>query len=279
MNPVKIVLLAVGGIFAFSLFMGSFQVVNPGERGVLVTMGKTSSDVLTEGVHLKMPFFSYIRNISVRVQNSESSADAATKDLQRIHAGVALNWRINPEKVAEMYQQIGDETAIHDRIISPAVNEVLKASTAKMTAEEVLTRRLELKHDIDNLLVERLKQYNVIVEQINLVQLNFTKEFNDAIESKQVAEQDAKRAEYVAQKAKNDAVAAVNKARGEAESRLIEARAQSEGQKLLQTTVTPMILQLKAIEKWDGTVPQVMGTGSNMLFNIPTSSRAPSEAK
>lgn len=261
------------GFLGLVLFLGSFKVVPPGKRGIRVTMGSASLNTLGEGLHFKVPLVSSIHLMSIQVQKSEETSEAATKDLQKIHATFALNWNLNPENVVDIYKNIGTETEIAERIIQPAVSEVLKAATAKMTAEEVLQKRIELKQNIDETLIKRLASYNVIVRDVSLVNLDFTGEFNKAVEAKQIAEQDAKKAEYVAMQATNDAKAAVNKAKGQAEATLINAKAQAESQKLLQQNTSSAILQLKAIEKWNGDMPQFMGNGGNMLFNIPTNSK------
>lgn len=258
-----------GGLLALTLFFGSYSVVSPGERGVLVTLGKPSPIVLDEGFHFKFPFVSDVKIISVRVQKTESTSEAATKDLQRITAKVALNWNLDPKTVNDMYRSVGDEHAISDRIINPAVSEVLKAATAKMTAEQVLTHRMELKKTIDEMLVARLTTYNIIVRDISLVNLDFTVEFNHAVEAKQIAEQQAKQAEYVTSKAIQEAKAEVNRARGEAESNLTRARAQAEGQKLLRQTLTKDILQLEYLKKWDGKLSTVaVGNSAGVILDL-----------
>lgn len=266
------------GLLGLILLLGSFKTVAPGQRGIRITAGSASNETLGEGLHFKLPLVSSIKTVSIKVQKTEATSEAATKDLQKVHATFALNWNLNPENVVDVYRSIGDENDIAERVIAPAISEVLKAATAHMTAEEVLTKRLELKKIIDEMLTERLSKYTILVKDISLVNLDFTGEFNRAVEAKQVAEQEAKKAEYVAIQAKNDAVARVNKAKGEADSQLLMAKSQAESQRLLQQTVTPMLLQLKAIEKWDGSTPSVMGTGSNMLFNIPVGGKKPNEA-
>jgi len=264
------ILVALGVFVGLPLVFGSFKIVSPGERGVYVFLGKVSQDIREEGFHLKVPFLSSIKTLSVQIQKTDSTGEAATRDLQKVTADVALNWTLDPAKVVEIYRTIGRTEDVKDRVIDPAVSEVLKASTAKMTAEEVLTKRLELKDNIDKLLIERLGNYGIFVKSISIVNLNFTAEFNHAVEQKQIADQQAQQAEYTAQKATADAKAKVNEAKGDAEATLTKAKAQAESQKLLRETVTDKVLMLKAIEKWDGTVPQVMGSGSNLLFNIPT---------
>lgn len=253
------------------VLLGSFKIVSPGERGVYVFLGKVSPVILDEGFHFKVPFLSSIKTLSVKIQKTDSIGEAATKDLQKVSAEVALNWTLDTTKVVEIYRTIGQRVEeVKERVIDPAVQEVLKASTAKMTAEEVLTKRLDLKDNIDKLLIERLTSYGIFVKSISIVNLNFTTEFNHAVEQKQIAEQQAQQAEYVAQKATADAKATVNAAKGDAEATLTRAKAQAASQQLLRETITDKLLQLKAIEKWDGSVPQVMGSGSNLLFNIPT---------
>jgi prohibitin 1 len=259
------------GVFAFFGLVtscSSYTTIDPGFRGVVVTLGKPSDVVLTEGFHFKLPFVSSVRHISVRVQKSEDKSEAATKDLQKVTAVLALNWHLDPTKVNELYRSIGDENDVHVRIISPAVSEVLKAATAQMTAEEVLTKRLELKAKIDALLIERLSRYNVIVRDVSLVDLDFTHEFNKAVEEKQIAEQKAKQAEYVAQQATQEAQGAINRAKGEAEAELTLARAKAQAQNLLRTTITRDIIVMEYLKKWDGQLPQVVSGSNGMLFDL-----------
>lgn len=220
---------AIRTIVGVFTLLGSYGTVGPGERGVRITMGAVGAEVLGEGPHFKLPYFSSIQTMSIRVHKSEDTSEAATKDLQRVGAKVAFNWTVNPESVGKMLREVGTAESIENNIIAPAVSEVLKAATAKLTAEEVLTKRMELKATIDEMLIKRLSSYGLIVKDISLVDLSFTKEFNHAVEQKQVAEQEAKQAEYVALKATQDAIAAVNTAKGQAEAVLVNARAQAEG--------------------------------------------------
>jgi regulator of protease activity HflC (stomatin/prohibitin superfamily) len=278
----KYLMIGGGLLLAFILVNASYSTVGPGERGIMVTMGKTGTEVLGEGPHLKVPFFSEVRTMSVRVKKSQDTTEAATKDMQKVQAIVALNWTINPESVGKMLREVGDESAIDNNIIAPAVSEVLKAATSKLTAEEVLSKRIELKESIDRALIARLTAYGLIIKDISLVDLDFTKEFNHAVEQKQIAEQEAKQAEYVAQKATQDAKARVNSAKGqaeanlaiakaEAEANLVKARAQAEGQKLLKQTLTHDVLQLEYLKRWNGVLPSVLtGNGGGVMLQIPS---------
>lgn len=262
------------GIFGLSTVLGSYTIIEPGKRGVMVTLGKPSDYILDEGPHFKYPFIQEVKQISVRVQKTEAAAEAATKDIQRVTVRFAVNWHIDPKTVNEMFRNIGNEKDIDERIIHPAISEVLKAATAKMTAEEVLTKRLELKDAIDNMIVTRLARYNVIVKDVSLVDLNFTTEFNRAVEKKQVAEQEAMEAVYTAKQAEQEAIAVKNRSRGEADARLINAESQAKSQKLLQQSLTKDILTLKWLEKWNGNLPQVLtGANGNVMMMLNTNTK------
>lgn len=255
MSPVKLAVEIVGGLFLLVLTFGSFTIVGSGERGVVTHFGKVQDEVMDEGIHFKLPIISSVHKISVRVQKTEDTAEAASKDIQRVTATFALNWHIDVRTVNNLYQQIGDEEAVAERIIAPAIAEVLKAATAKRTAEEILTKRLELKQEIDDMLIARLTKYNIIVNDISLVNLNFTEEFNKAVEAKQIADQRAQQAGYEAVQAEKTATAQVNLAKGQAEA-----------QRLQRETITPQILQKMAIEKWDGKFPQYLGGNGALPF-------------
>ena len=132
----------------------------------------------------------------MRVQKTDVKADAASKDLQSITTDLAVNWNVGPAKVNQVFQQVGDEEQIVTSILSPAISEVLKAATSKKTAEEIITKRTEVKTEIDNSLKKRLEPYGVIVRDISLINFGFSPEFSKAIEAKQIAEQEAKQAEF-----------------------------------------------------------------------------------
>ncbi|MEG5064739.1 prohibitin family protein [Microcoleus sp. B3-A4] len=234
-----------------------FIIVNAGERGVLMQFGKVQEQVLGEGIHVIVPTVYTVKKLSVRVQKQESSAEASSKDLQDVFTDVALNWHIIPEKANAIFQQIGDERQVVARIIEPAVQEVLKAVMAKYTAEEIITKRGEVKAAVDDYLTLRLVTYHIAVDDISLVHVHFSERFSEAVEAKQIAEQEAKRGEFLALKAVKQAEAKVNLAKGEAEV-----------QRLLRDNLTPELLERQAIEKWDGKLPLIIGDGGKNLLDL-----------
>ncbi|MEK7747786.1 MAG: prohibitin family protein [Nitrospirota bacterium] len=228
------------------LFNG-FQTVGPGERGVIFNQITGLRNVtLDEGLHFKIPFIETIYIMDVRVQKVQSNASAASKDLQNVSSVVAVNFHINPSSAQKVFQEIGRD--FKDRVIDPAVQESVKEVTAYFTAEELITMRGKVKAQTQASLTARLSKFNIIVDELSIVDFSFSDVFNRAIEEKQMAEQQAL-------KAKRD----LDRIKIEAEQRITQARAEAEGQRLQKETMTPIMLQLRAIEKWNGILPQVVG--------------------
>lgn len=251
----------IAGIIVVIFFLFAVNpivIIGAGERGVVFNRASGIEDrVLVEGVHFRIPFVQTITTLSVRVQKDEVKAEAASRDLQTVSTVIVVNYHLDVGKVHRIYQQVGDEAVVVDRILKPAVNEVLKAATARLTAEEILTKRPELKATIDKLLSERLIAYNVVLDDVSIVDVDFSEKFDAAIEAKQIAEQEAQKAKFVAQQAQQEAQAEINRAKGSAEA-----------QRLQLETLTAELLQKQAIEKWDGKFPTYFGGNVLPFLNI-----------
>lgn len=240
-----------------TIFLTPCVIVNAGERGVLMQFGEVQEQILGEGIHLIIPVVNTVTKLSVRVQKQEISAEASSKDLQDVFTDVALNWHIVPEEANIIFQQIGNEPNIVNKIINPAVEEVLKAVIAQYPAEEIITKRGEVKLRVDQALTTRLRNYHITVDDISLVHVHFSQLFGEAVEAKQIAEQDAKRSEFLALKAAKEAEAKVNLAKGEAET-----------YKLLRDGLTKELLQKQAIDKWNGKLPLVIGKENPKIWDF-----------
>jgi len=252
----KLIILPIAILILF--VAQPWVIVGPGQRGILMRLGAVQKGVLSEGFHFKMPFIDNVVKMNVQVQKNEAKADAASKDLQIISTVIATNYHLMPETVDEVYQKIG--LAFEDKLIQPAVQEVIKAVCAKYTAEELIARRGEVKSAIRTELADRLAVFNIKVIEVSVADFNFSNTFNDAIEAKQVAEQ------KVAQ-AKNE----LDRIKIENEQKISQAKAEAEGLKIQRQEITESLLKLreienqrKAIEKWDGKLPGV--TGGAMPF-------------
>ena len=240
--------------------LNSFVIINPGEAGVLSTLGRARDGVLLEGVHFKPPLVSNVDIYDLTVQKFEVPAQSSTKDLQQLTASFAINFRLDPVQVVAIRRTQGTLQNIVSKIIAPQTQESFKIAAARRTVEEAITKRDELKTDFDVALGERLEKYGIIVLDTSVVDLNFSLEFSKAVEEKQIAEQRAQRAVYIAREAEQEAEATINRAKGQAEA-----------QRLLRETLTAELLQKQAIEKWDGKFPQVLGgNGAVPFLNLDT---------
>lgn len=245
----SLVFKIIGGVILIFVIILVFPVVvvGPGDRGVVFNNATGIEDrILGEGVHIRIPFVETVTKVSVRVQKTDVKAEAASKDLQTVNTDIVVNWHMSAQKVNKIFQEIGDEQSVQDRILAPAVNEVVKAATAQNTASDILAKRPELKQTIDKALSERLNRYNIMLDDVSIVNVNFTPEFNRAIEEKQIAQQQAEQAKFLVEKARNEA----------------------EANKTKQQTLTPEILQQRALEKWDGKLPLYYGGGTLPFINI-----------
>ncbi|MBI5074949.1 MAG: prohibitin family protein [Nitrospirae bacterium] len=231
--------------------LNPFVVVSAGERGVVLNFGAVQDAVLGEGLHLRVPFMQKVIMIDVRIQKSQTDAESVSKDLQDTKSTIAVNYHSSPDKVNKIYQTIG--VSFKERVIDPAVQEVVKAITARYTAVELITQREKVRNEIKDLLKQRLITYDIVVDDFSIVNFRFSQQFEAAIESKQTAEQ-------LALKAQRD----LERIKIEADQKIASAKAEAESLRLQKENVTPQLIQLrkieasiKAIEKWDGHMPKV----------------------
>lgn len=258
-NPLKVIgaVLGVVFVFFFIIFAWPITMISAGSRGVVTSFGAVRSEVLSEGMHLIMPIRDSVHEVDVQTQKDEVEVAAASKDLQTVTTKVALNFHPAPEKVNMLYQQVGMDYV--SRIIAPAIQESVKAATAKFTAEELITHRAELKDLVHTQLIERLSKSNILVDDVSIIDFKFSAAFDNAIEAKVTAEQNA-----LAAKNKLEQV------KFEADQRVAEAKAEAEAIKIQAQAVTQQggkdYVQLQAISKWDGHLPQQFVPGSAMPF-------------
>ena len=248
-------------VLVLVLFLGynSFQIIGAGERGVVFsTFGGVAEGVRGEGLRFKVPFIQTIIPVDVRIHKAETDASASSKDLQTVQSRIALNYHIAPGEAWKIYQEVG--TLYKERLIDPSVQEAVKAVTAQFTAEELITRRAAVSSLIKEMLAGRLVPHNIVVDEFNIVDFNFSSVFNQAIEAKQTAEQDALRAERD-----------LDRIKIEAEQTITTAKAEAESQRLQRETLTDELLQFRAIERWNGILPQVVG-GAVPFINLDSMS-------
>lgn len=230
------------------LLTSTFATVPTGYRGVVTRFGKVTGKVFDEGLHVKIPFIEQVQRMNVQIQKEETDADSSSKDLQSVNATVALNYRIDSARVQDLYQDVGKYYV--QKIIDPVIQESVKSGMARFTAEELITKRAEVKQVIEQIMTDTLSQQGISVVDFNIVNFNFSAAFDNAIEAKVTAEQEALAAKNKLEQIKFEAQQAIESSKGRAEAIEIEAKALRNN---------PDVLELRAIEKWNGVLPQVTG--------------------
>ncbi len=234
---VGIAILAIG-------ILTSIKIINTGEVGVVTQFGKVTGRELGEGLNFVLPFgFNSVTVYDVKVQKEEVATNAATQDLQDVTSTLVLNYRLKRDRVSDIHQTIGP--TFIDKVIAPAMSEVFKGASAQYNAGQLITDRAAVKKKAYEGLKNRLAKYDIVVEDFSITNFQFSSSFSNAIEEKQVAQQNAERAKFNLEAARTDA----------------------EAQKAQSETLSDAYLRKQAIEKWDGKMPQYVGGES--VFNIP----------
>ncbi len=245
--------------------VGGCTQVDAGNLGVVTKWGEIQDTALQEGIHFRTPVKTQIINISTRVHKMEASATASSKDLQVVSTKIALNYRLDGSRIVEIFRNIGTRNVVENTIIDPALQESLKKATAQYTAEELITKRQEVKETLGESITRTLKKSDVLVTELSITDFQFDAQYQQAVEAKQVAEQRALTAKNDLQRIKVEAEQAEAQARGEANAMLARAEAEAKAQELLRKTISPEIVYLRAVEKWDGTQPVIVGEGGAIL--------------
>lgn len=277
----KIVSTGILVILIASVALGSFTVIPAGHTGVVVTLGSVSDIVLQEGLHFKIPFAQQVVLMDNRIVKLEVTTQAFSKDLQTVSAVLAINYRVDKGMSHSIYKNIGG--AYESVLVVPAVNEVLKAVVAEYTASTLVANRSAVSVELDNNLKTKLQTSGIIVEDINVIDWDFSDEYIAAIEQKQVAEQnliktrtEQEQAVVIAEAsakqkviaAQADADAAVIAAEARAKQITVEADAQAEANRKLSESLSNELINYEKINKWDGKLPEVQTGSGGALIGI-----------
>lgn len=259
---------AVAALLVVATLASSVAIVPAGFRGVLTTMGRPAEEVFPEGLHFIVPFTQKMHLMDVHMASNEGQGSAASKDLQSVQVKVVVNYHLDPKAASRAFSEIAsstDEVAL--RVIDPARPEAVKAVTARFTAEELITRRTEVRDQIAALLREKMVRHGLVLDEFAIVNFAFSQSFSGAIEAKVMAEQEKLKADRDLQRIQV-----------EAQQRIATARAEAEGLRLQRQEVTPLLLELRKIEnerqaitKWNGQLPTTsVGGGAQSLIALPS---------
>lgn len=250
------VLALLAGVYA----LASYRTVSPGNVGVVTHWGKTVESVLDPGLHFVVPLGVSVHEVNTSVQKMEIVAAASSVDLQQVSTKIALNYQLKPDKAVYIYSELGNK--VEERIIDPSVHEAIKAVTAKYTAEELISKREQVRNDIISDLKDRLERHGVEIREFSIMDFAFSEQFNQAIEQKTVSMQNK-------EKAIND----LERIKIEAEQNIVKGKAEAANLESQKAAISPDLIKLReleveklAVDKWNGAMPQYITGGGQLPF-------------
>lgn len=285
--------LIAGGISAvvvllLVIIMNPFYTVVSGTVGLKTDFGSVAAIPLEPGLHFAVPIYQSIVMVSTQPQTITSGETAATHDLQTVQTNIAVTFHIDPVNAAYFWQNFRSFENAGVRVITPAISNDVKAITANYDAEQLVTSRDIIDSQIKALIIQSLTPYHLTVETVNIANFAFSQAYEQAIEQKQVAQQQALQAQYTLQQTKISAQqqvvqaqaaadATIATATGSARATVLHAEAENKANQLINQSLTPAILQLRALSKWTGQMPTYL-TGDTPLPFIGTATKAPASS-
>ena len=253
--PRKAILAVVVVIAVVFVLGGALGTVGAGQRGVLLRFQAPTGDIKEEGLYYKIPFVEQVVLMSTQIQKYTAPATSSSKDLQVVSTEVTLNYQLNAGSVTEIYTNLRQD--YETRIIQPYIQEAVKSTTANYDAEELITQRPKVKDELQDLIAERVKPLGIDVVQLSITDFQFSPAFQDSIEAKVRAVQQALEAEN-----------ALKRVEFEAQQEITRAKAEAEGLRLQKQQISAQLLELRqievqrtAVEKWNGVMPGVVTSG------------------
>jgi len=249
------------GILLFIVFIilwGTFVIVPAGHRGVVLWWGSVEKRIMGEGLNFKVPIAERVIKVDVRVQpHPFKEIDAASKEYQMVKLTGMMNFHIDPSFVNDLYQKVGLDFA--NKVIDPAFNDFVKEVVPIYLITEILPKREDIRKRAMAKLGDNLARYHIIVDDIYFANIRFSPEYEKAVEAKQVAQQQVETQRQVLAQREIEAQQKVATAKGEAESILVVAQGQAKANDALSRSISPILVQYKGIERWNGILPQVSG--------------------
>jgi len=251
----KKIVAIVAVIIVLVVVAGSMGIVGAGQRGVLLRFGAVTGESKQEGLYFKIPFAEQVVLMSTQIQKYSAPVGSSSKDLQVVTTEVTLNYQLEGSKVGETYRNMRQD--YESRVIQPFIQEAVKSTTANFDAEQLITQRPRVKDELQNLMTERLAPLGIAVVELSITDFQFSSTFQDSIEAKVRAVQQALEAEN-----------ALRRVGFEAQQAITKATAEAKGLELQKAQITAQLLDLRrievqgrAVEKWNGVMPTVVTSG------------------
>ncbi|MCQ2363106.1 MAG: prohibitin family protein [Acidaminococcaceae bacterium] len=227
-------------LVAAGIVVNGATVIDTGETGVVLRLGKYSG-TMQEGFNVKLPVVDQVVKMNIRETNSHVTTEVSSKDMQTIKLDLNLIYSLNPEEVGQIYKKY--KTQIEQILITPTLLEVINSIVANYDIAEFVSHRSEISKKIENEFKNRVADSGLLVRSVSITGHDFDDKFNASITRKKIAQQDAEKAKYDLERVKLEA----------------------EAQKVKANTLTPLILQEKFLDKWDGKMPQYY-SGNGLPF-------------
>ncbi|MGZ3559124.1 MAG: prohibitin family protein, partial [Thermodesulfobacteriota bacterium] len=254
----RTILILVVLLILFIISWGSFAIVPAGHRGVVLWWGSVEKRIMGEGLNFKVPIAERVIKVDVKVQpHPFKEIDASSKEYQMVKMTGMMNFHIDPAFVNDLYQKVGLDFA--DKVIDPAFNDFVKEVVPTYPIGEILPKREEIRKRAMGKLGENLARYHIVVDDIYFANIRFSTGYEGAVEAKQVAQQQVETQRQVLAQREIEAQQKVATAKGEAESILVVAQGQAKANDALSRSISPILVQYKGVEKWNGILPQVSG--------------------
>jgi prohibitin 2 len=284
MNPLlkTVIPLTVIAILLIAVLTSLSVIVEAGHVGVLRTLGAVNQVPLKEGLHFKKPFIDQVEQVDVRLTASHAQATAASRDLQTVTTQVTTQYSMNGEFAPLTYQKVGNLGKVSAVLVEPAIQECVKAVTAKFTAEELVTKRELVKQQIQQALIayingtlkEKGLENALVIANVAITDFNFSPEFNRAIESKVQAEQQALQAknEKLKRVTQAEALASEKTLAADADAYATDVQSKARAEAIRREAdalkQSPELIRLRTVEKWDGVLPRVNGGEAIPFLNL-----------
>jgi regulator of protease activity HflC (stomatin/prohibitin superfamily) len=215
--------LPIGAAVMAALILNPLRVIPEGTACAKLRLGKVQNQPMLPGLHVVLPFIDGLDCMDVKVQSFQRQVEAATSNIQDLNAKLAVQWRINPLQVPRVRREFGTLEAIAKGIVDPKAEESFKTVSSTRTLDMAIGQRIKLKSDWERIITTNLRPYPVELIGLDVVNLAPSQKVADAIETKQVAEQEALAATYKATAKKNEALGVIEEARGQAEANRLKA--------------------------------------------------------
>lgn len=269
MDTIEAILYGILAVIFVTLVSQFFVVISPGQVGVQTTLGQISN-IYQPGFYMQLPIISSTTLLSTKIEKHQIEAMAATSNLQDVGAIVAVNYRINNsyDNIHRLYTDFNTE--YDTRILDPFTQEAIKSVTAKYEANDLITKRENVRNDIKQHLKDKIEQYGIDIIDLSIVNFSFSQQYSRAIEEKMVADQNRQKAQYELEMRQIEVQKQVVEANASATAKIIAAEADAKAIYIVTNNITDKYMRYYELQRWDGKLPLVVGNAIPM-FDIASS--------